>query len=103
MPYYMVLDVEVREPEAYAEYVRRVPETIAKYGGRYLVRGGAVERLSGGWQPERLVILEFPSRERMQEWNASPEYQVLATIRTGATVSRAVGVPGCRPRGSPDA
>ena len=102
MPYYMVLDIEVREPEAYAEYVRQAPETIAKYGGRYLVRGGALEPVSGGWQPERMVIVEFPSRERMQEWHTSPEYQELAAIRAGSTISRVVMVAGCRADGSPD-
>ena len=102
MPYYLVLDLEVRDPEAYADYVRRVPETVAKYGGRYLVRGGAVEPLSGGWQPERLVILEFPTRERLQEWNASVEYQELAAIRARSTRSRAIAVPGCRADGRSD-
>ncbi len=68
----------------------------------YLVRGGAVEPLSGGWQPERLVILEFPSRECLQEWNASAEYQELAALRARSAHSRAIAVPGCRAEGSPD-
>ncbi len=54
MPCYLVLELEVQDPETYAECVRRAPETIAKYGGRYLVRGGAVEPLSGGRQPRRV-------------------------------------------------
>jgi uncharacterized protein (DUF1330 family) len=102
MAYYMVLEIEVQDPTAYADYVSRVPETVAKYGGRYLVRGGAVQPLIGGWQPERLVILEFPTRERMQEWNASAEYQELAAIRERSTRGRAIGVQGCRPDGSAD-
>lgn len=54
MPCYLVLELEVQDPETYAECVRRAPETVAKYGGRYLVRGGAVEPLSGGRQPRRV-------------------------------------------------
>jgi len=61
-----------------------------------------VEPLAGGWKPERLVILEFPTRERMQEWNTSPEYQELAAIRARSARSRAIAVPGCRADGSPD-
>jgi uncharacterized protein (DUF1330 family) len=28
-----------------------VPAVIEKYGGRYLVRGGAFEAFEGDWQP----------------------------------------------------
>ena len=94
MPVYMVIEVEVLDPDVYAEYVARVPAVVEKYGGRYLVRGGEVVPLTGDWQPERMVILEFPSMERMTAWNFSPEYLELAQIRARSARTRAVALRG---------
>jgi uncharacterized protein (DUF1330 family) len=94
MPVYMIIEIEVLDESTYAEYVRKVPATVAKYGGRYLVRGGPVTPLAGDWRPERIIVLEFPSAGQMQEWNSSPEYLELAPIRAGATRTRAIAVEG---------
>ena len=74
MPAYVVVDLEVIDEETFEAYKALVPPTIAKYGGRYLVRGGNVEALDGTWLPRRLVIIEFPSMEKAQAWSGSPEY-----------------------------
>lgn len=100
MPVYMILEIEVRDPETYAEYVRRVPETVTKYGGRYLVRGGQAIPLAGGWAPQRLVVLEFASFEAMRRWNESPEYREVAALRERSATTRAVAVQGCAPEGA---
>jgi len=78
---YVIAIVDVTNPESYAEYARRVPATIAKYGGRYLVRGGKTEVREGEWPGSRTVILEFPSLARALEWYESPEYKPLQPIR----------------------
>ena len=57
MPGYVVLSVEVLDAERYQEYARLGPPTVAQYGGRYLVRGGEVDRRDGNWEPKRLVII----------------------------------------------
>lgn len=75
MPVYMVIEIEVKDPETYAEYMRRVPAVVAKYDGRYLVRGGPVIPLSGNWRPQRVIILEFSRWEEMKRFGTSPEYQ----------------------------
>lgn len=100
MPVYMVIEVTVVDATLYAEYVARVPAVVAKYGGRYIVRGGEVIPLTGDWRPERLVILEFPSMDRMTEWNFSPEYLELAQIRARAARTRAIAVAGADEPGS---
>jgi uncharacterized protein (DUF1330 family) len=56
----VIADIAVADPDAYEEYRRQVPAVIEKYGGRYLVRGGASEVFEGDWQPNRLILLEFP-------------------------------------------
>jgi len=97
MPVYMVLEIVVKDPSMYAKYVAQAPATVESFGGRYLARGGHVTSMEGGWDPERIVILEFPSLERLEEWNRSPEYRELALIRAEATESRAFVVEGYEP------
>ncbi len=74
--------------------MEKVPATVRKYGGRYVVRGGAVTPLTGDWRPERIIVLEFPTAEQMQRWNVSPEYLELAPLRVRSTKTRAIAVEG---------
>lgn len=78
---YVIAIVDVMNAEGYQEYSRQVPATIAKYGGRYLVRGGKTEVREGDWPGSRTVILEFPSLARALDWYDSPEYAPLRPIR----------------------
>jgi len=78
---YVIAIVDVTDADAYQEYARRVPATIAKYGGRYLVRSGKSDVREGEWSGTRTVILEFPSLARALEWYDSPEYKPLRPIR----------------------
>jgi uncharacterized protein (DUF1330 family) len=85
---YVIAIVDVTDVEGYQAYSRQVPATIAKYGGRYLVRGGKMELREGEWPGPRTVILEFPSLERALEWYDSPEYQPLRPIRQANSSAR---------------
>jgi uncharacterized protein (DUF1330 family) len=91
---YMIIDLEVKDWQTYGEYVERVPAVIAKHGGRYLVRGGDVTPLGGGWTPERVVLIEFDSARQMERCFASEEYSELAPLREKSTVSRSIAVQG---------
>jgi uncharacterized protein (DUF1330 family) len=91
---YAVVNVRVTDPERYAKYRDEAPGTIARYGGKYLARGGAVEVLEGDWNPQRLVILEFESMERFREWYDSPEYAPHKQLRSEASVTDFVVVQG---------
>jgi uncharacterized protein (DUF1330 family) len=94
MTAYIVGDIEIHDPQAYEEYRARVPAVIAAHGGRYLVRGGAVETLEGDWALKRTVILEFPDMEALMAfWNA-PDYQPLRAIRQKASTGRLVAIQG---------
>jgi uncharacterized protein (DUF1330 family) len=97
MPVYLILDIAVVDPEVYEEYVARVPAVVEQFGGRYLVRSGEVATLFGDWQPERIIVVVFDSREQVQEFYASPEYQTLAPLREQSTTSRAILVEGYEP------
>jgi len=91
---YVVAEVDVTDPAAYEEYRKLVAATVEKYGGRFLVRGGRVESKEGGWQPPRLVILEFPSPGQASAWYHSAEYAPALAIRTKASRSRLIIAEG---------
>ena len=91
---YVIAEVEVTDPAAFDEYRQKVPATIAQHGGRYLVRGGAIDGKEGDWQPKRLVVLEFPSADQAKRWYASPEYAPLLALRLRAAKSKVIIVDG---------
>jgi uncharacterized protein (DUF1330 family) len=91
---YIFASVEIIDHVAYEEYRRRVPAVIAAYGGRYLARGGAVQRLEGDAPIHRLVILEFPDMEHLTAFYNSAEYRPLLTIRQRAAKSNLLAIEG---------
>jgi uncharacterized protein (DUF1330 family) len=91
---YVIVDVEVTDPARYAEYSKPVPESIAKHGGRFLVRGGTTTVFEGDWHPRRLVVIEFPSLEAALAWYHSDDYQELAKIRWSASTANFVVAEG---------
>jgi uncharacterized protein (DUF1330 family) len=97
MPAYVIVDVDVRDAEAYREYRERAPATVAAAGGRYVVRGGGVTHVEPGWDFHRFVVLEFPSVEAAKAWYGSPAYQKILPIRLASTRSRMAFVEGLDP------
>jgi uncharacterized protein (DUF1330 family) len=94
MAAYVLLNIDVTNPEQYAEYVKVAGATVERYGGRYLVRGGKAGKLEGSLEPKRLVVLEFPSLERANAWWESPEYREPKAIRQRASITDGVIVEG---------
>jgi uncharacterized protein (DUF1330 family) len=94
MSVYMVAMVRVHDPETYKQYTARTPALIGKHGGRFLVRGGEVETIEGPTFDQRLVVLEFPSREAYMAFYESPEYQEAMTYRQAASEATFLLVEG---------
>ena len=94
MTAYLIVDVVIRDSQRYEDYKQKVPALIARHGGEYLVRGGAHEVLEGTWQPSRLVLFRFPSRDAIKAFLADPEYQPLAAVRHSIADSSLVAVDG---------
>ncbi|MDE2360002.1 MAG: DUF1330 domain-containing protein [Betaproteobacteria bacterium] len=84
MAAYLIAQIEVIDQATYDEYRKGVPATIAAHGGRFLVRGGAVEVLEGDFVPRRVVVLEFPDAGALKSWYRSPEYRPLLALRKRA-------------------
>ena len=94
MAAYLVVDLTITDPEGFARYRDMVPPTIAAYGGKYLVRGGAITPLEGDWNPRRITIIEFPSVERAKAWWDSPEYAEAKALRQRTTTTNGIVVEG---------
>lgn len=94
MPAYVIANVDVKDAPVFEEYRKQVPDTIARYGGRYLVRGGQHQKLEGGWTPARLVVLEFPTMEQARRWYDSEEYRAPKALRMKCALTDVVLVQG---------
>lgn len=94
MSAYFIVDVKIHDPESYDEYRKQVGPMVARYGGKFLVRGGATETIEGDWDPQRLVIIEFADTEHFRAWYDSPEYTEVRSIRFKASTARAVLAQG---------
>ena len=94
MPAYVIVEVTVNNPVEYEDYKKLTPASITAYGGKFIVRGGKSETLEGDWQPQRIVVLEFPTVERAKEWWHSPEYAPAKDIRQRTARTKMIVVEG---------
>ncbi len=94
MTAYVIVDIDVKDPKTYADYIAKAPATVTAFGGRYLARAGKTEKLEGEWIPKRLVILQFDSLERAKEWLDSPAYKPVKALRHQAARSNMVVIEG---------
>jgi uncharacterized protein (DUF1330 family) len=95
VPAYVIASVtEAHDDEALAEYRRRNTAAVEAHGGRFVVRGGAMEVLEGDWAPLRVVVMEFDDVEAAKRWYESDEYQEAIPIRQGASTTGIIVVEG---------
>ncbi|NMO88420.1 DUF1330 domain-containing protein [Actinomycetospora sp. TBRC 11914] len=92
--YYVVIDVDITDVPRYLTYMEKVRPALEAAGGRYLVRGGAYTVYEGTWEPARLVLLEFPSREAWESFYRGAEYEGIKVIRDETSTANMVGVEG---------
>ena len=94
MAAYIVAQVKVTDPDAYQAYRQATPGVIAKFGGRFIIRGGEPEVLEGNWQVQRLVVIAFDSVEAARRFYHSPEYQEIVPLRQAASEGTLAILPG---------
>ena len=85
MAAYILGQIDVTDVEVFKRYSEQVHSTVQQYGGRYLVRGGEVEKLEGKFSGCRLVVIEFESSEAAKSWYTSAEYVPLIKLRQSAS------------------
>jgi uncharacterized protein (DUF1330 family) len=91
---YIIVDVEIKDPVRYQEYIKQTPPTLEPFGGRFIVRGGRAANLEGRWQPKRIVVLEFDSAEQATAWWSSDVYRGAKALRQSAAVTDMIVVEG---------
>ncbi len=91
---YILVQMDVTNPQQYAEYTKLSPGIIAKFGGHFIVRGGRSVTLEGPPGRGRVVVVEFPSFERAQAFYDSAEYQAAKKVREGAANAQFILVEG---------
>jgi uncharacterized protein (DUF1330 family) len=94
MPAYVIFDVEIRDPDRYQDFMKKVKPALEEAGARYLARGGAHKVYEGDWSPRRIVLLEFPSVAAWEAFYYGPVYQGVKAIRDECSSARLVSVEG---------
>jgi uncharacterized protein (DUF1330 family) len=97
MSAYVISEVDILDLPAMERYRMLAAASIATYGGRYLARGGAAETVEGQPPPKSIIVVEFPSMERLRQWYASPEYAKALDERRTALDRRLIFVEGVVP------
>jgi uncharacterized protein (DUF1330 family) len=94
MAAYIIVQVEVTDPETFETYRAQVPASLQPFGGEYIVRGGDMEVLEGEWPIPRCVVLKFPDMVAAKAWHASPEYEGPKALRQASANANMVVVDG---------
>lgn len=94
MAAYVIVDVNIHDQELYEEYKKLTPEAVKAFEGKFIVRGGPTLLLEGNWAPGRMVVLEFPTVEKAQEWWNSGIYSNARKIRQKAATTQMIIAQG---------
>ncbi|MGD2184620.1 MAG: DUF1330 domain-containing protein [Desulfobacterales bacterium] len=94
MAAYLIARVSVTDWDKYNDYIKVTPGIIAKFGGRFIVRGGETVTLEGPEEKWRIVVIEFPDLEKAKEFYYSPEYTDAKKIREGAALAQFIAISG---------
>ena len=97
MKAYWIAHVDITDPTQYAEYTQRGPAAFARYGGKFLARGGRAEALEGRKTPQRTVIIEFESYEQAVACYRSAAYQEAKSYREEWARAEIIIVEGVAP------
>jgi uncharacterized protein (DUF1330 family) len=97
MSAFVIVEVTVTNPGLYAAYRDLAGASVARHGGRFIVRGGAVTTLEGDWNPQRIVVIEFASVDAAKAWYFSDDYQEALKVRLANSVGKALIVDGYTP------
>jgi len=94
MPAFIIVEITIHNPVEYEDYKKLTPASLKPFDGRFVVRGGKTETLEGDWNPERIVVLEFPNVEKAKQWWNSEGYAPAKALRQRTAHSKMILVPG---------
>ncbi len=91
---YVIAEIDVKDPEGYKNYTSATPGVVAKFGGEFVVRGGATESKEGEAPRGRIVVIRFPNLVQANAFYHSDDYAELLALRISLTDSRLFVVEG---------
>ena len=91
---YLIAELNVTDPDLFAEFAVKIVDLVKDHNGRYLVRGGQTEVIEGDWSPQRVVVIEFDSYDQVADFVHSPEYIELAKLRSNSSEASTIIVDG---------
>ena len=91
---YAIFNINITNPESYNEYIEKVVKVTEKFGGKYIVRGGATTKIEGTFPHPRTVVIQFPSYQKALDWYNSDEYKPIREIRFKNAKSIAIIIEG---------
>lgn len=94
MPAYIVARVDARDPALLKDYQAAVPPILAKYGGKFIARGGSVVTLEGPAEARRVVLMQFPAMSDAEAFYRSAEYAQARKLREGLATIEFIAVEG---------
>jgi uncharacterized protein (DUF1330 family) len=84
MSAYVIAEVRIIDPDQAAKYMELAASSIARHGGRYLVRGGNPSVPEGQWdEGRRVVVVEFEGRQQLEDWYTSAGYAEALRFSSG--------------------
>lgn len=92
---YLIIDLTIHDFSKFSEYINKIPEFIKKHSGKYIVQGEEATVMEGNWNPERMIVIEFSSRENANNFLQDKEAQTLFALRHETTTSNVILVDGC--------
>ncbi|PLC54003.1 hypothetical protein CR155_11325 [Pollutimonas nitritireducens] len=102
MTAYVIATMVIHDPQTYLQYTELTPPLVARHGGKFLTRGDKVDTYEGDTFTERMVLLEFPDRDKVYAWLKDPEYVAASEFRKAASVCRILIQEGASNTGDPD-
>ena len=93
MSTFLIIDAKIKDKLKYQQYLDQVSVIVTKYMGRYHVRSENIKAF-GSWNPERIIVIEFPTEKHVQDWLTSSEYRAIAALREEGAETKAILVDG---------
>lgn len=93
MATYFIISTKIdnqKDRRPYDEYIQKVKPIVESFGGKYIVRSENIAALSDSWQPNRVIIIEFASKEQIEGWLSSKEYKEIEKLRINSVISNAI-------------
>jgi len=91
---YVIVRINIKNNEIFQQYPPLSTKAVEKFGGKYLVRGGAFEIMEGQWPAERTTIVEFESFDKAKEFYNSLEYDEAKKVRQESTDTDLILIEG---------